>query len=166
MSTSWFRKSTCSWSRCEHLKCSRRWKRTRGRSSCCWMSRACPIAPRSVRAIAACAGDEIAMGVEGQTMSSAVALTGRGRRVLIIVENLPCPFDRRVWQEARTLAAAGYLVSIICPKGKGYEQGFEELEGIAIYRHPQPFEGNGALGYLAEYGWALLAEFALSLRVL
>jgi glycosyltransferase involved in cell wall biosynthesis len=106
------------------------------------------------------------MGVEGQAMSSAVAMTGLGRRVLIIVENLPCPFDRRVWQEARTLAAAGYLVSIICPKGKGYEKSFEEIDGIAIYRHVQPFEGNGALGYLAEYSWALLAEFALSLRVL
>ena len=106
------------------------------------------------------------MGVEGQTMSSAVAIARHGRRVLIIVENLPCPFDRRVWQEARTLAAAGYLVSIICPKGKGYEKSFEELEGIAIYRHPQPFEASGAFGYLAEYTWALLAEFALSLRVL
>jgi glycosyltransferase involved in cell wall biosynthesis len=106
------------------------------------------------------------MGAEGQTVSSAVAVARHGRRVLIIVENLPCPFDRRVWQEARTLAAAGYLVSIICPKGKGYEKSFEEIEGIAIYRHPQPFEGSGPLGYLAEYSWALLAEFALSLRVL
>jgi glycosyltransferase involved in cell wall biosynthesis len=106
------------------------------------------------------------MGVEGQTVSSAVAMTGLGRRVLIIVENLPCPFDRRVWQEARTLAAAGYLVSIICPKGRGYEKSFEEIDGIAIYRHVQPFEASGALGYLAEYSWALLAEFALSLRVL
>jgi len=58
------------------------------------------------------------------------------------------------------------LVSIICPKGKGYEKGFEEIDGIAIYRHVQPFEASGALGYLAEYSWALLAEFALSLRVL
>jgi glycosyltransferase involved in cell wall biosynthesis len=106
------------------------------------------------------------MGVEGQAVSSAVAMTGLGRRVLIIVENLPCPFDRRVWQEARTLAAAGYLVSIICPKGKGYEKSFEELDGIAIYRHVQPFEASGPLGYLAEYSWALLAEFALSLRIL
>jgi glycosyltransferase involved in cell wall biosynthesis len=106
------------------------------------------------------------MGVDEQTVSSAVAMTGLGRRVLIIVENLPCPFDRRVWQEARTLAAAGYLVSIICPKGKGYEKSFEEIDGIAIYRHVQPFEASGPLGYLAEYSWALLAEFALSLRVL
>jgi glycosyltransferase involved in cell wall biosynthesis len=98
-------------------------------------------------------------------VSTALAVA-RPRRVLIIVENLPCPFDRRVWQEARTLAANGYLVSIICPKGKGYEHSFEEIEGIAIYRHAMPFEGSGALGYLAEYGWALAAELALSLKVL
>ena len=90
----------------------------------------------------------------------------RARRVLIIVENLPCPFDRRVWQEARTLAGAGYTVSIICPKGKGYESSRETLEGIAIYRHALPFEAAGALGYALEYSWALLAEFWLSLRVL
>jgi glycosyltransferase involved in cell wall biosynthesis len=105
--------------------------------------------------------------VEGQTVRPvAGATTQVRRRVLIIVENLPCPFDRRVWQEARTLRAAGYGVSIICPKGKGYEKSFEELEGIAIYRHPMPFEADGALGYLAEYTWALLAEFALSIKVL
>jgi len=88
------------------------------------------------------------------------------RRVLIIVENLPCPFDRRVWQEARTLAHAGYAVSIICPKGKGFERGFEEIDGIAIHRHSLPVEASGAVGYAMEYLWALAAEFALSLRVL
>ena len=44
-----------------------------------------------------------------------------GRRVLIIVENLPLPFDRRVWQECRTLTAAGAEVSVICPTGVGHE---------------------------------------------
>ena len=90
----------------------------------------------------------------------------RQRRVLIIVENLPCPFDRRVWQEARTLTGAGYLVSIICPKGKGHDKSFEELDGIAIYRHSLPVEASGALGYALEYSWALIAEFYLSLKVL
>ena len=90
----------------------------------------------------------------------------RGRRVLIIVENLPSPFDRRVWQEAKTLTAAGYRVSIICPKAKGYTKSFEELEGIAIYRHRLPHEADGALGYALEYTAALLAEFYLSLKVL
>jgi glycosyltransferase involved in cell wall biosynthesis len=90
----------------------------------------------------------------------------RRHRILIIVENLPCPFDRRVWQEARTLSGAGYTVSIICPKGPGFERGHEVIDGIAIYRHSQPFEASGAMGYFAEYAWALVAEFVLSLRVL
>ncbi|MBL8267695.1 glycosyltransferase family 4 protein [Steroidobacter sp.] len=97
-------------------------------------------------------------------MADGVAVARR-RRVLIIVENLPLPFDRRVWQEARTLHAHGYQVSIICPKGKGYEKSFEELDGVAIYRHSMPFEASGALGYALEYSWALAAEFALSLKI-
>jgi glycosyltransferase involved in cell wall biosynthesis len=88
------------------------------------------------------------------------------RRILIIVENLPCPFDRRVWQEARTLAAAGYRVSIICPKGHGFEAAYEQIQGIDIYRHWLPVEASGVRGYVLEYSWALLAQFFLSLRVL
>ena len=53
--------------------------------------------------------------------ASSVEMPLSGRRVLIIVENLPVPFDRRVWQEARALRGAGCEVSIISPKGKGYE---------------------------------------------
>jgi glycosyltransferase involved in cell wall biosynthesis len=104
--------------------------------------------------------------IENETVRSIATSARVRRRVLIIVENLPCPFDRRVWQEARTLTAAGYGVSVICPKGKGYEKSFEEIDGIAVYRHSMPFEANGAFGYFAEYTWALLAEFFLSLRVL
>ncbi len=87
------------------------------------------------------------------------------RRVLIIVENLPVPFDRRVWQEATTLAAAGYTVSIICPVGRGYELHTEIIDGIAIYRHRLPLEAEGWGGYVLEYGWALLAQLWLSVRV-
>jgi glycosyltransferase involved in cell wall biosynthesis len=89
-----------------------------------------------------------------------------GRRVLIIVENLPCPFDRRVMQEARTLTAAGYSVSIISPKARGYEKSFERIDGIDIHRHPLPREADGALGYLLEYGVALFWEAWLSLKIL
>ena len=88
-----------------------------------------------------------------------------GARVLIIVENLPLPFDRRVWLEARTLRAAGARVSIICPTGKGYEKRHEVLDGIDIYRHPLPIEADGALGYLLEYGAALFWETVLAWRV-
>ncbi len=93
------------------------------------------------------------------------ASRGRRQRVLIIVENLPCPFDRRVWQEALALRAHGYTVSIICPKGRGYEKGYELLEGVHIYRHSLPVEADSALGYGMEYALALCMEFALALRI-
>ena len=88
------------------------------------------------------------------------------KRVLILVENLPSPFDRRVWQEACALRDAGYIVSIICPTGRGYERRFEEIDGIAIWRYPLPTEGAGALGYLVEYSAALFWSFFLSAKVL
>ena len=87
------------------------------------------------------------------------------RKILIIVENLPVPFDTRVWQEATTLAAAGYTVSVICPKGKGYTIDYEELDGVHIYRHDLPGEGNGAVGYAREYLSALWHEYRLARRV-
>lgn len=95
-----------------------------------------------------------------------MASAGSPRRVLIIVENLPVPFDRRVWQEATTLQQAGYQVSIICPKSKGYERGHEVIDGIYIYRHSLPIEASGALGYAMEYTWALFWWFFLAWRVL
>src|SRR5882672_5038114 len=88
------------------------------------------------------------------------------RRVLILVENLPSPFDRRVWQEATTLRDAGHVVSIICPTGKGYEKKFEAIDGIHIYRYPLPVEASGAAGYVVEYAIALAWTFALAWRVL
>ena len=87
------------------------------------------------------------------------------RRVLIIVENLPLPFDRRVWQEANTLKDNGYEVSIICPIGKGYEARFETINGIDIHRHSLPLEAHGASGYLLEYGAALFHEMRLAMKV-
>ena len=84
--------------------------------------------------------------------------------VCIIVENLPVPIDRRVWQEARTLRDAGYRVSVICPKGSGFQESREILEGIEIYRH-WLWEASGPLGYLLEYSWALTAQFLLSLWI-
>lgn len=93
------------------------------------------------------------------------ASAGNGLRVLILVENLPSPFDRRVWQEATTLRAAGYGVSIICPTGRGYEQHYEEIGGIHIYRYDLPLEGSGARGYLVEYSAALWHTFRLAWKV-
>jgi glycosyltransferase involved in cell wall biosynthesis len=81
------------------------------------------------------------------------------KSILIIVENVPVPFDTRVWMEAKSLQANGYEVTVLSPRGKGAEQRHEVLEGIHIFRHPTPKEGNGALGYVYEYGSALFWEF-------
>lgn len=88
-----------------------------------------------------------------------------GRKVLIIVENLPLPFDRRVWHESRTLTAAGAQVCVICPTGKGYEARYEEIDGVHIYRHPLPLDAKGAMGYLLEYGAALFHETRLAWKI-
>lgn len=80
------------------------------------------------------------------------------KRVLIIVENLPVPFDSRVWKEATSLRDNGYDVTVICPRGKGYAKNYEDLEGIRVYRHPAPSEGDGPAGYVWEYACALFWE--------
>lgn len=87
------------------------------------------------------------------------------QKILIIVENLPVPFDTRVWQEATTLVSNGYTVSVICPKGKGYEMDEEVLAGVHIFRHDLPAEGNGFLGYLKEYGVAFKEELRLAKKI-
>src|SRR5215467_10971400 len=80
------------------------------------------------------------------------------KKVLIIVENLPVPFDRRVWKEACALNDDGYQVTVLCPRAKGYMENHVFLQGIDIYRHPIPKERNGIFGYIWEYGWALFWE--------
>jgi len=89
----------------------------------------------------------------------------RQKHILIIIENLPAPFDRRVWQEATALKEHGAEVSIVCPKMKGYTQSFEEIDGIKIYRHPLPPEARGPIGYLIEYSAAMFWEFLLAARI-
>lgn len=87
------------------------------------------------------------------------------RHVLIIVENLPLPLDRRVWLEATTLRDAGYDVSVICPMMRGWTLPFEVLDGIHIWRHPLPEAHAGAMAYAREYGLAIWHWFRLARRV-
>jgi glycosyltransferase involved in cell wall biosynthesis len=87
------------------------------------------------------------------------------KKVLIIVENLPVPFDRRVWMEATTLQKAGYEVAVISPTGNGFDKDYEVIEQIHIYRHPLPPEESSVIGYLREYSWAINWQFRLAQRV-
>ena len=102
---------------------------------------------------------------EVETSAPAETRALAGRKILIIVENLPVPFDRRVWQESLALVAAGAEVSVICPKGKGFEASHETLEGVDIHRHALPMEGDSAAGYLREYASALLHEARLAWKI-
>ena len=86
-------------------------------------------------------------------------------RVLIIVENLTVPFDRRVWLEAQALTGAGYQVSVICPKGENYTKSFEVLEGIRIYRYPTPPPTKGTPSYVLEFIYCWFATAWLSLKI-
>lgn len=88
------------------------------------------------------------------------------RRVLIIVENLPVPFDRRVWLESQALRDAGWEVTVICPQMKGYTKSYEVIDGITVHRHPLPLEGDtGALGFVIEYGIAFFWELLLAWKI-
>lgn len=85
--------------------------------------------------------------------------------VLIIVENLPVPFDRRVWQEACALRDMGHSVTCICPQMRGFVTPDETLDGIQIFRHPIANEGRGIFGFIKEYVSALWGETKLAWQV-
>ncbi|HEU4807637.1 MAG TPA: glycosyltransferase family 4 protein [Homoserinimonas sp.] len=85
-------------------------------------------------------------------------------RVLIIVQNLPVPLDRRVWLECQALTAQGYRVSVICPKGPG-DPAFQVIDDVAIYKyHPAP-DAKGLAGFALEFSYSWLRTAMLSLRV-
>ncbi len=88
------------------------------------------------------------------------------RHILILVENLSVPFDRRVWQEARALTRAGFKVTVICPKGANQDTEPEEtIEGVRILRYPLRAATGGPAGYLREYLLALWHTLRLAIKV-
>lgn len=91
---------------------------------------------------------------------------GKGRRALVLVENLSVPFDRRVWQECTTLRDAGWEVHVICPRGSGRDTEAEaEVDGVRIHRYPLRAATGGPAGYLREYGAALWHTLRLARTV-
>lgn len=88
----------------------------------------------------------------------------RGPHVLVIVQNLPVPLDRRVWLECQALVAAGYRVSVVCPKGPG-DASYEELDGVRIHRYRPAPPARGPVGYLWEFAYCWLRTAWLTWRV-
>ena len=86
-------------------------------------------------------------------------------RVLIVVENLPVPYDRRVWLEATSLARAGMCVSVISPSGHNGRAGYQFLDDVHVHRYPMLVEGSSKGGLVVEYLWAFVCIFVLSVRV-
>jgi glycosyltransferase involved in cell wall biosynthesis len=84
--------------------------------------------------------------------------------VLIIVQNLPVPFDRRVWLECQALRGVGYEVSVVCPKGSG-DASTEVVDGVTIYRYrPYPGGGAGTVGFIGEYLYSFAATAWLTVK--
>jgi len=84
-------------------------------------------------------------------------------RILIIVQNLPVPFDRRVWLECQALTAAGHQVTVICPKGKG-DPTFQVIDTVQLYKYRPYAPGGSKLGFIMEYGYSFAATAWLTLR--
>jgi glycosyltransferase involved in cell wall biosynthesis len=80
----------------------------------------------------------------------------KATRVLIIVQNLPVPFDRRVWLECQALVAAGYRVAVVCPKGKG-DPGYAVIDTVELYKYRPYAPGGSKAGFIAEYMYSFLA---------
>ncbi|WP_104107888.1 glycosyltransferase family 4 protein [Nocardioides sp. 616] len=93
--------------------------------------------------------------------SARAAPRGSGPHVLIIVQNLPVPLDRRVWLECQALVPRGYQVSVICPKGPG-DPAREVIDGVHLYKYRPPPEADGLTGYAWEFAYCWLRTAWLS----
>ena len=85
------------------------------------------------------------------------------RRILIIVQNLPVPFDRRVWLECQALVSAGYRVAVVCPKGSG-DPTYQVIDTVQLYKYRPYAPGGSKLSFIAEYAYSFLATAWLALR--
>lgn len=89
---------------------------------------------------------------------------GSTPHVLIIVQNLPVPLDRRVWLECQALVRRGYRVSVICPKGPG-DPAREQLNGVEIYKYQPAPEAARLIGFAWEFAYSWVRTALLSLHV-
>jgi glycosyltransferase involved in cell wall biosynthesis len=85
--------------------------------------------------------------------------------VLILFEGAPYPLDTRLQDVVSTLLGAGYEVTVISPSGKDHDTPDEMVEGARVRRFKALPEARGAIGYLREYGVALLRTARLARRV-
>src|SRR3954469_11920759 len=88
----------------------------------------------------------------------------RADRILIVVQNLPVPLDRRVWLECQALRDAGYEVSVICPKGPS-DPSYQVIDGVHLYKYRPAPATSGVVSYLMEFTYSWVRTALHSLRV-
>jgi glycosyltransferase involved in cell wall biosynthesis len=73
-----------------------------------------------------------------------------GKRIVILLENLPYPQDRRVRLEAEALTTAGATVTVLAPAAAN-QAPREIISQVDVRRFPRHSEGAGLGGYVREY---------------
>ena len=84
-------------------------------------------------------------------------------RILIIVQNLPVPFDRRVWLECQALVSDGYRVAVVCPKGDG-DPSYQVIDTVELYKYQPYAPGGSKISFVMEYAYSFLATARLTFR--
>ncbi|MEV6270449.1 glycosyltransferase family 4 protein [Kribbella sp. NPDC051936] len=84
-------------------------------------------------------------------------------RVLIIIQNLWVPFDRRVWLECQALVAAGYDVTVVCPKGPG-DPSYDVIDGVTTHKYKAYAPGGSKISFVWEYAYSFLMTLRLVFR--
>jgi len=84
-------------------------------------------------------------------------------RVLILVQNLSVPFDRRVWLECVSLIDAGFRVAVVCPKAPG-DPPYARLNGVEMFKYRPYAPGGSSVSFVLEYLYSFFATLMLSLK--
>jgi glycosyltransferase involved in cell wall biosynthesis len=84
-------------------------------------------------------------------------------RILIIVQNLPVPFDRRVWLECQALVSAGHRVTVVCPRGDD-DPAYEVVDKVELYKYRGYFSRGSKIGFVWEYASSFLTTAWLTLK--
>ncbi|MDQ1585306.1 MAG: hypothetical protein QOJ90_376 [Actinomycetota bacterium] len=84
---------------------------------------------------------------------------------VLVIANLPVSRDRRVSRQARTLVAAGWQVTVVCPAVADGPDALPGAPQIRVAPYRLPVQGNGLIGYLVEFLWSFVAVTVWLLRI-